>query len=80
MLITKVNEVLLEIAFLDEIHEGQSLKEDLGLDSLSLANLMLKLEEAFEIELQMEDLDPSSFSTVADVYKLMEKYAAAVSC
>jgi len=80
MIITKVNEVLSEIAFLDEIHEGQSLKEDLGLDSLSLANLMLKLEEAFEIELQMEDLDPSSFSTVADVYKLMGKYAAAVSC
>ena len=72
----KANEVLLELTLLDEINEGQRLKEDLGFDSLSLSNLMLKLEEAFEIELQMEDLDPSKFNTVADVYKLMGKYTS----
>ena len=70
----KINEVLLGLSFLDEIDENQRLKDDLGFDSLSLSNLMLKLEEVFAIELQMEDLDPSSFSTVADVYKLVAKY------
>ena len=74
MVQSKVNEVLLKLSFLDEIHEMQRLREDLGLDSLSLVNLMVELEETFAVELQMEDLDPANFSTVADVYALMEKY------
>jgi len=74
MLKNKVNDVLLKLSFLDEIHERQRLKEDLGLDSLSLTELMVALEEAFEIELQMEDLDPAGFTTVADVYAVMGKY------
>lgn len=74
MLKVTVNEVLLKQSFLDEIHPGQRLKEDLGLDSLSLTELMVALEEAFAIELRMEDLDPSGFSTVDDVYALMGKY------
>ena len=68
------NEVLLKLSFLDEIHEAQQLKDDLGLDSLSLTELMIALEEAFAIELSMEDVDPVNFSTVGDVYALMEKY------
>ncbi len=74
MLKTKVNEMLLKLSILDEIHEGQQLQDDLGLDSLSLTELMVGLEEAFAIELSMDDLDPSNFSTVDDIYKLMEKY------
>ena len=69
----KVKEILLKLTFLDEIHESQKLKTDLGLDSLSLANLMIALEEAFEIEFSMEDLDPANLNTVADVYRIMEK-------
>ena len=75
MLKVKVNEVLLKLSFLDAIHEGQRLKEDLGLDSLSLTNLMVDLEEAFGVELSMDDVDPANFITVADVYTVMEKYA-----
>ena len=74
MLKAMVNEVLLKLSFLDEIHEAQQLKDDLGLDSLSLTELMIALEEAFAIELSMEDVDPVNFSTVGDVYALMEKY------
>ena len=75
MLENKVNEVLLKLSFLDEIHEGQRLKEDLGLDSLSLTELIVALEEAFSVELSMDDVDPANFNTVADVYTIMGKYA-----
>ena len=74
MLESKVNEVLLDLSFLDEIHEWQRLKEDLGLDSLSLTNLMVELEQAFEMVFSMDDVDPADFGTVGDVYMLMEKY------
>jgi len=82
MLKGKVNKVLADLSFLDEIHEAQRLKEDLGLDSLSLAELMAALEETFNIELQMDDLDPTNFSTVSDVYTLMSKYVSegALTC
>ena len=74
MLKITVNSVLTKLSFLDEIHETQRLKEDLGLDSLSLTELMVALEEAFEIEFQADDLDPANFETVADIYTLMDKY------
>lgn len=74
MLKVTVNEVLLKLSFLDEIHEAQRLKDDLGLDSLSLTELMIALEEAFAVELSMDDVDPANFSTVGDVYALIGKY------
>ena len=74
MLKSKVNEVLMDKTFLDAIHEGQRLKEDLMLDSLSLSELALALENAFDIVFSMDDVDPANFGTVADVYALMEKY------
>ena len=60
---------------MDEINKEQLLKNDLGLDSLSMVELMLALEEAFDIEFEMDDLDPAKLKTVADVYVLIEKYA-----
>lgn len=74
MIKPKVDEVLLRLSFLDTMQEEQRLKEDLGMDSLSLTELMIALEEAFAIELNMEDVDPANFTTVGDVYALMEKY------
>ena len=49
----------------DVITEKSSIKEDLGADSLDLFELVLALEEAFEVEIPTEDLE--QISTVQDV-------------
>ena len=49
----------------DSISETSSFKEDLGVDSLDLFELVMELEEEFGIEIPSEDLE--NLATVADV-------------
>ena len=49
----------------DEITENTSFKEDLGVDSLDLFELVMALEEEFEVEIPAEDLE--TLVTVGDV-------------
>ena len=51
----------------DSISETSSFKEDLGVDSLDLFELVMELEEEFGIEIPSEDLE--NLATVADVAK-----------
>lgn len=53
------------------IHAEDRLREDLGLDSLAVIELLFKLEEAFD--LQIPDQDLPSLSTVASVVAYIEK-------
>ena len=54
----------------DSISETSSFKEDLGVDSLDLFELVMELEEEFGIEIPSEDLE--NLATVADVAKYIE--------
>ncbi len=45
--------------------------EDLGADSLALVELVMSVEEEFEIEIQDEDME--NFKTVGDVLDYIEK-------
>lgn len=56
----------------DSISETSSFKEDLGVDSLDLFELVMELEEEFGIEIPSEDLD--NLATVADVAKYIEDH------
>ena len=56
----------------DSISETASLKEDLGVDSLDLCELVMELEEEFGIEIPSEDLE--NLATVADVAKYIEDH------
>ena len=56
----------------DSISETSSFKEDLGVDSLDLFELVMELEEEFGIEIPSEDLE--NLATVADVAKYIEDY------
>lgn len=47
------------------IHPEDHLREDLGLDSLAVIELLFKLEEAFDLEIPDRDL--ASLTTVAAV-------------
>lgn len=71
----KVNNVVLRMSITDELDlDDRLLKEDLGFDSLKMVELMLALEEDFEIEINESDLDPEKLTTVSELYSLMEMY------
>ena len=64
----------------DELHANAEditmeaeLSGDLGINSLELANLVLKCEETFDIEIDDEDLH--NFTTVGDVVRYLEENA-----
>lgn len=56
----------------DKITEETSFKEDLGADSLDLFEMVMSLEEAFDIEIPTEDLE--TLETVGDVMRYIEEH------
>lgn len=51
-----------------------SLKNDLGVNSLALTEMVIRLEDTFEILLDESDLDPEKMKTVEDIVILVFKY------
>ena len=73
-----VNEAVLAVCFAEEItgEEGR-LREDYGIDSLSMVELIVQLEDGLGVVFSESDLDVSRFETVGDLYALADRYAAA---
>lgn len=69
-----VDEILKEKSFCEDIKPELTLKDDLGLDSLNMVELIVELEERFNIEIDESDLDPAELQTVDQIYALVEKY------
>jgi len=55
-----------------EITEETSFKDDLGVDSLDLLELVMAFEEEYNIELDPEELE--GVQTVGDVVEFIKKY------
>jgi len=55
----------------DKVRPEDRLREDLGLDSLAMIELLFKIEEHFDLEIPNEDL--SRIATVADVTAYVEE-------
>lgn len=72
----KIIEVFTELGA-ESITPESELRDDLGLDSLQMVNLLIALEEIFDIELEETDIDPASLLTVEDVISLAKKYTQA---
>lgn len=53
-----------------EVVETASFKEDLGADSLDLFELVMSLEEEFEVEIPTEELE--KIATVGDAMKYIQ--------
>lgn len=70
----KVNEILKGKSFCDEITSDLKLRKDLGLDSLNMVELMVEIEDNFNIEIEESDLDPAALQTVSQIYDLVKKY------
>ena len=56
----------------DNVTESSSFKEDLGIDSLDLFELVMAMEEEFDIEIPSDDLE--NMSTVGDVIEYIESH------
>lgn len=69
-----VDEILKEKSFCENIKPEFRLNDDLGLDSLNMVELIVELEERFNIEIDESDLDPAELQTVNQIYSLVEKY------
>ena len=66
-MLEKIKEITVENLGIsaDEITENTSFKDDLGVDSLDLFELVMALEEEFNVEIPAEDLE--TLVTVGDV-------------
>lgn len=71
----QIIEVLIEM----KLHKGRSLteetklKEELGIDSLSLTELIIACEEKFNIEINVDDPTIGKIRTINDLSKQIEK-------
>ncbi len=58
----------------DEVKEDSKFADDLGADSLDVVELVMSLEEKFDIEIPDEEAE--SIATVADAIKFIENAKA----
>lgn len=69
----KVREIISEQLEIDgeDITADTAIQDDLGADSLDAVDLVMNLEEAFDIEIAEEALD--GFKTVGDVVRFIDE-------
>lgn len=63
-----------EAATVTEQIEKTDLLKDVGIDSLKLVELVISLEEDFNLRFTNSDLEPTKISTVQDIHDLVTKY------
>ncbi|MGL5255597.1 MAG: acyl carrier protein [Proteocatella sp.] len=75
-MLNKVIEILAEKLDKDasEIEATAKIKDDLGADSLDMVEIVMEIEEEFDIE--VEDADTASIITVQDIVDYVEKKQA----
>lgn len=67
-----VIECIKEITYLEEISEENNLKNDLGIDSVDTIDLIMSLENKFEIEFNDSDISLENFRYVKTIIDLIE--------
>ena len=73
-MLEKIVDIIREQLNIDdvEITEDTSFKDDLGVDSLDLLELVMAFEEEYSIELDPEELE--GIQTVGDIREFIKKY------
>ena len=70
----KIETILLECGVEeDKIHCKDFISEDI-LDSLTMAEIIVTVEDEFNIEIDVEDLLPENFVNILTINALIEKY------
>lgn len=71
MIYDKVVDIIKEEFKVDNISENTIIREDLGTDSIGLLELVMAIEDEFDIEISDENLD--NIVTVKDIVDNIEK-------
>lgn len=71
----RINKIVSKISMLpkEQIEENDILK-DLGVDSIKMVEIIIALEEDFQINFTETDLNPEKLNTVKDIILLVESY------
>lgn len=56
----------------EELKKDNNLIDDLGIDSLQLMNIIVSLEDHYDIRIDDEFLTPDNFSNIKNVYNVLE--------
>lgn len=72
MVFDKIREIIVEQLDVDEdkVTNDASITEDLGADSLDVVDLVMSIEESFDIEIPDEEVE--NIKTVGDIVKFIE--------
>ena len=73
-MLERMKEIIAEQLSVEEeiVTESSSFKEDLGADSLDLFELVMALEEEYDVEIPTEELE--KIATIADVIQYIEDH------
>lgn len=71
---SRVIDILKELSGKEDIQITDDLQTVVCLDSLELVQLLIEIENEFEIILDESDLNPFDLETVKDVVDLVERY------
>lgn len=72
MVFDKIREIIVEQLDVDEdkVTNDASITDDLGADSLDVVDLVMSIEESFDIEIPDEEVE--NIKTVGDIVKFIE--------
>ena len=73
-MIDKIREIICQFVDIapEDITPETNIRRELGLNSLELINLALKIEEEFDVEIP--DREAMELETVADAVRIIEEY------
>ena len=69
----KIIEIIQNACALEEEITLESELKLLSLDSLSFVNVVVELEETFEVEFELDELEVFDWKTVGDIVKAVEE-------
>jgi len=69
--LAKIRHLLCSVLIVEDLSVDEDLFESGYLDSLGIVNLIIALEEEFQITLPMEDLNLEEFQSVESICKLI---------
>ena len=73
-LLGKIIDIVKDVTEKDDISPEANLLDTESLDSMGIATVITKIEEAYNIELDVEDITMENFLTVNAIASLVEKY------
>lgn len=70
---TKIKEIIAEILDLnaEEISDDASILDDLGADSIAIMEIVMEIEEAFDIEIDSDEIP--KLKSVSDIVNFINK-------